>query len=410
MSLEQPALAAVVARLADPEIHLAAYGGVVFPLALIIEAPVIMMLAASTALSKDRASYLSLQRFMHRLSAGLTATHALMAFTPLYDVVVVGVMGVPPEIVEPARIGLQIMTPWTWAIAYRRFQQGVLIRFGHSRAVTVGTMIRLVAALAWLGFGYTVGDLSGIVVASATLTIGVVAEALYAAWRVRPVVRDEMEPGDPAEPLRGRPFLDFYVPLAMTSLITLVVQPIGSAAISRMPDALASLAVWPVVNSLAFLFQSVGLAYQEVVVAMLGRPRARTALRHFATVLSLATTALVVLLAATPLSGLWFAGVSGLSRELSDMAGVALWLAVPIPAMRAMQSWYQGVLVHVRRTGPITESVAVFLLVCTAVMWAGVETAAGTGVYVAVIAFSVGRMAQTAWVLVRSRPARRSLA
>ncbi len=53
MGLEGPAISAVIARLANPEINLAAYGGVVFPLALFIEAPIIMLLAASTALSTD---------------------------------------------------------------------------------------------------------------------------------------------------------------------------------------------------------------------------------------------------------------------------------------------------------------------------------------------------------------------
>jgi len=56
MGLEMPVVSAIMARLADPEIHLAAYGGVVFPIALIVEAPVIMLLAASVALAKDAAS------------------------------------------------------------------------------------------------------------------------------------------------------------------------------------------------------------------------------------------------------------------------------------------------------------------------------------------------------------------
>ena len=53
MAVEQPAIAAVVARLPDPEVGLGAYGGVVFPIALVVEAPVIMLLAASTELSRD---------------------------------------------------------------------------------------------------------------------------------------------------------------------------------------------------------------------------------------------------------------------------------------------------------------------------------------------------------------------
>ena len=41
MGMEVPALSAVIARLPDPEINLAAYGGVVFPLALLVESPII---------------------------------------------------------------------------------------------------------------------------------------------------------------------------------------------------------------------------------------------------------------------------------------------------------------------------------------------------------------------------------
>lgn len=54
MGVELPMISAVVARLPDQQVQLAAFGGVVFPLALLVEAPVIMMLAASTALSTNQ--------------------------------------------------------------------------------------------------------------------------------------------------------------------------------------------------------------------------------------------------------------------------------------------------------------------------------------------------------------------
>ncbi len=57
MSAELPILSAVVARLLHPEISLAAFGGVVFPIALVIESPIIMLLVASTALSSNWDSY-----------------------------------------------------------------------------------------------------------------------------------------------------------------------------------------------------------------------------------------------------------------------------------------------------------------------------------------------------------------
>ncbi len=85
MSIELPAINAIVARLANPEISLAAYGGVVFPIALIIEAPVIMLLAAATALSRDWASYQKLQKITLWMGGVLMALHILIAVTPLFD-------------------------------------------------------------------------------------------------------------------------------------------------------------------------------------------------------------------------------------------------------------------------------------------------------------------------------------
>lgn len=142
MAAEQPLLTAVIARMADQKVQLAAWGAVVFPVALVIEAPIIMLLAASTALCGDRQSYDKVRRFMLVAGASLTVLHVLVAFTPLFDLLTTHVLRTPAEAVEPARLGLKLMTPWTWAIAYRRFQQGVLIRFEHGRAVTAGTLVR----------------------------------------------------------------------------------------------------------------------------------------------------------------------------------------------------------------------------------------------------------------------------
>jgi hypothetical protein len=96
MGAELPALSAVVARLPNPEINLAAYGGIVFPLALIIESPIIMLLAASTALSKDLDSYQKIRRF--------TMVSGLCRACPgrLYPAVYLHcgtVLGAPPEII-----------------------------------------------------------------------------------------------------------------------------------------------------------------------------------------------------------------------------------------------------------------------------------------------------------------------
>ena len=405
MGVEIPLLSMVIARLADPEIHLAAFGGVVFPLALIIESPIIMLLAASTALSKDWASYARMRRFMMAAGAALTGLHILVAFTPLYDLLIVNIMQPPAEIIEPARLGLMIMTPWTWSIAYRRFNQGVLIRFGYSRSVGTGTLVRLSADIVVLTIGYLLKDVSGIVVGTAAQAAGVVSEALYVSLVVQPVLKDTLKLAPIVEPpLSWRTFAAFYFPLVMTSLLTLIANPLGSAAVSRMPQALLSLAVWPVINGLIFMLRSLGIAYNEVVVALLDIPHSSPNLKRFTQLLSGLTTLALILVAATPLASLWFGKISALSPQLEELAKTGLWLALPLPALNAMQSWYQGALLFSRRTNGITESVVIYLVVFFALLWAAILSQQFTGLYAVLFATSLSTAAQTVWLWLRSRP------
>ncbi len=405
MGAELPIVSAVVARLPNPEVNLAAYGGVVFPLALIIESPIIMLLAASTALSKDWASYRKVRSFMIAAGALLTAIHILIAFTPLYYVVAVKVIGVPQEVVEPARIGLMIMTPWTWAIAYRRFNQGVLIRFKHSTAVGLGTVVRLVTNGTVLATGYMIHNIPGIVVGASAVAVGVVSEAVYVGIVVHPVLQHELSPVPPADKLLSwRSFFAFYIPLVMTSLLIELANPIGSAALSRMPNPLASLAVWPVITGFIFILQGLGTAYNEVVVATLDQPRSYLNLKRFTTLLSAVTSAGLLIIAVTPLSAFWFGTITALPPDLSKLAQRSLWLALPMPALTVLQSWYQGAILHGRRTRGITESVVIYLLATAAILSAGVMWRRVAGLYVGLAALTLSTLIQVAWLWHRSHP------
>jgi len=410
MSLEGPALSIVIARLADPKIHLAAYGSLVFPLALLIEAPIIMLLAASTALCKDWTAYRKIRRFMHVSSATLTALHALVVFTPLYGLLVRGLIGVPEEIIGPGRIGLVVMLPWTYAIAYRRFNQGVLIRFGHSLTVGIGTAVRLLFDGAILAVGFTLQSIPGTTLATAAIIAGVVGEAVYAGWRVRPVLRNELpEASEPMNSLTYRSFFQFYVPLSLTTLILLAARPILTAAISRMPNPLDSLAVLPVVTSLTFLLRSTGVAYNEVVIAHLDAKGSARPLRRFAFGLTAGVTVGLLLVAATPLSNLWFGTITGLSGNLVLLARSGLWFALLLPGASALQSWLRGIVLHSRRTRSVTEATSIYFVLLVVVLWAGIAWGRYGGVYFGLAAMTLGETAATGWLAVRSRRARGAL-
>lgn len=205
MGIEIPMLTAFVARLPAEDIQLAAYGSVAFAIALVIEGPIIQLLAASTALCGDMDSFRKVRRFMYVSAGALTVLHLAIAFSPAYDFIANTLLGVPQEIVEPGRLGLQLLTPWTASIAYRRFYQGVLIRFERSKLVGVGTAIRLVALTVSLAVGsalayFEVLPIPGVAVGAAAVSIAVISEAAFIGWITRPVIQDRLVPNPSVDP------------------------------------------------------------------------------------------------------------------------------------------------------------------------------------------------------------------
>jgi hypothetical protein len=262
----------------------------------------------------------------------------------------------------------------------------------------------LVADVTVLAIGYSIGTIPGIVVATSAVAAGVISEAIYAGLRVRPVLQSELVHATRVEPeLTFNAFTVFYIPLVMTSLLSLIAQPIGSAAIWNMPRDLESSAVWPVVAGLIFMMRSLGIAYNEVVVALLDEPGAARTLRRFALYLAGALTGVLLLVVATPLSHFWFQQISGLSPDLTDLARAGLWFALPIPAMSVYQSWYQGAILHSRRTRAITEAVVIYLVTIAAMLWFGVANGVWTGLFVGLAAMTISMTLQTAWLWWRSR-------
>ena len=83
---------------------------------------------------------------------------------------------------------------------------------------------------------------------------------------------------------------------------------------------------------------------------------------------------------------------------------------LPIPILRVMQSWFQGILLNSKQTRGITEAVAVFMAVSILVLWVGVNWGKITGLYVGLVAFSASAFGRTLWLWFRAGPVLRQRA
>jgi hypothetical protein len=407
MAAEGPFLAAVIARLADPAFNLAAYG-VAFAFALLVESPVIMMMSASIALVEDGDSYRRLRRFAHGLSAAMTGVMLVLLLPPVFRAVMEGIVALPPEVARRTYLALLLLIPWPGAIGYRRFHQGLLIREGRTRLVAYGTIVRLCTMAAVATVLFVVGGLPGAAVGAAALSAGVVAEAIATRVMCRGAVRRVAASAPAApEPLSLGRIMGFYYPLALTSLIGLMLQPMLTFFMGRAPSPVESLAVFPVIHALSFVFRALGLSYQEVVIALSGRRFEHAApVRRFALALAVAVTGGYAVITATPLAVVWFGGVSGLTPELIAFAIVAALIIIPLPALTVLQSWQRGVLVNARRTAPATWATALEIGVVATLFPLLTARFGWTGVVSSGVAFVIGRLAAVVFLV---RPTARAM-
>jgi hypothetical protein len=411
MAAEGPFLAAVIARLPDPKFNLAAYG-VAFAFALLVEAPVIMIMSASTALVEDAVSFRKLRNFTYSLNAIISGVMLALLIPPVFDFVARSLIGLPEEIARLTHGALLILLPWPAAIGYRRFFQGLLIRDGKTRLVAYGTVVRLSSMAMTAVVMYSMLAVPGAYLGAAALSVGVCAEALAARLMARGTVRKVREthadePGA-AERLDYRRITDFYIPLALTSVIGLAVHPMVTFLLGRARYPVESLAVLPVVNSLSFIFRSMGLSYQEVAITLLGKNHEHfKELGRFALGLGLAASAALALIAFTPFAGVWFETISGLSPELTAFAIPPTRILVLLPALSVLLSFQRSILVQGRFTRPITAATAVEvagILLALALLTHGLGMVGATA---AAVAFLVGRLGGNGYLVL---PCRRVLA
>lgn len=395
MALEGPYVAAIVARMPEAARNLAAFG-VATSLAWLIESPIMMLLSAAAALVRDRASYFALRRFAHILNALVTVGMVILALPPVFAFVAERMIGLPHDIAHLAHIATAAMIFWPASIGYRRFYQGILVRHHLTRRVAYGTIVRLATmsiTAAVLAFAF---DVNGALVGALALLSGVVLEAIASRFMARHIVRTIVASSEIAEGtlLRQKEIARFYFPLALTSMLSMALGPLVTFGLGRGAAPLESLAVWPVVNSMVFLFRSGGVAFQEVGIALdSDREVGRTA-----TLLGMLASLLLALVALTPLEAVWFEQLSGLKPRLASFALLPVRILIFYPLLDYIVSFQRSRWILDRRTGIVTSATAIETVTLAATLFIAIGLFDTIGAVGGAMAMLAGRGAASGFL------------
>jgi hypothetical protein len=396
MAVENPFLTAIIARLDQPKYNLAAFG-VAFSFALIIEAPIIMIMSASTKLVTDKDAFYKLRRFTYFLNFLITAVLLVGLVPPIFYYVAETLIGLPPEVSKLTHIASILLIPWPAAIGFRRFYHGILIRDNLTRRVAYTTVVRLITMSGSALALYLMG-IPGAYVGAAALSMGVTLEAIAARIMVANSIRNLLEE-KPHEkqiertPLTYKSIFVFYYPLALMSMLSLGVHPIVTFFMGKSRMALDSLAVLPVVNALLFFFRSIGLSFTEVAIALLGEKNQHyIPLRNFAYILGLIALGILGIMAFTPLIKLWYTYVAGLTPALTDFSVLPTQLVVLLPVLTVWINVQRALLVNSKKTGPITWATIIEVGVIIASLQVCITYFDWVGAVAAAFAYTFGRL------------------
>lgn len=410
MSVEGPFLTALIARLPDPKYNLAAYG-VAFSFALIIEAPVIMMMSASIAIVKNKLTFNKLRVFTYTLNSAITLIFAILLLPFFFYFITLDLIGLPASVAELTHHSLIMLLPWPAAIGYRRFYQGILISNNLTRRVAYGTIIRLLTMSTTAVLLFTLTKIPGAVIGASSLAAAVVVEAIASRIMANELIK-KLKSGssefDPEHTIRYREIFSFYYPLAIMSLLNLGVQPFVTFFIGQSKYPIESYAVLPVVTSFLFIFRSLGLSYQEVVVALIGaKGEGYEQLKKFGAGLAIVLAGTLTIIAYTPLADLWFKGVAGLTDELADFAKFPLMIISVFPMLTVLVSFQRAILVSNKSTKPISVGTLAEFIGIIIVLFISIKYFYLVGAVAATMSFMIGRILANVYL---AFPAKKALA
>lgn len=400
MAAEGPAIAAFIARMDDPKINLAAYG-IAFSLGLILEAPVIMLMSVSTALVRSRQSLLKLRQFTRFLNGIMTAGMLICLIPGVFATLMSG-LRLEQVVADQVYSALIFLLPWPASIGFRRFYQGLIIGHGSTRLITLGTVVRLIFNLFSCVLLYQFGSVSGAELGTIALSIGVISEALAIYWFSRSVryqIMNEQQTSLKEDLLTYRRIFKVYIPLALSTIVVLCIQPMITFFVSFCRSPLESLAVLPVINSFMFIFRCLALSWQDVVIALIGdKYEGFPQLQKFGFKIMTGILSFLLIISFSPLGDMWFRNIAGLSEDLVQMSRTPLKILILVPCVSVMMSAYRAVAIKMEDTLRVTWATILEISTVPVVMYLG-GLEQWTGVMAGAMAVAIGRSLSSGFLI-----------
>jgi hypothetical protein len=307
---------------------------------LFISSPSYQNHTVTMAMVRGRRSLFGVLLFILLIAIYVSLMLGLIAYSALGDLVLVSLLGIPPEVAEEARKALMVMTFLPFFTGMRGFSQGMLIRARRTGLVSFATGVRV----GGLFFFLFIGTLwfAGAQLGAFALVSCVVTETLvisWLAWRVHPPLQRGGGEKSTADILR------YALPLAYSSCLQQTIPLLISAIIGRLHDGALALAAFGVIRGFLFLLAGPMRNLQQTYMTLVKTVTDYRTLVHFSIGLSLVLGG-IILLTAGPLHELILGRLLGVAPDLRDYLRLSLAACALFPFMYSvtnlLRGWFSG--------------------------------------------------------------------
>jgi Na+-driven multidrug efflux pump len=170
-------------RLAHPDLALAAFG-VVNALKSLVASPLRNMAQTAQALVHSRHDMHVILRFAHRVTLVYAVLVGIMFYTPLREVILSGIMGLPTALSTYATPGVQMVLLVVIAWGYASLFRGLLAAMRRTGAIAGSAVMRLLVVTAVGSVTLIAPNLNGAAVGVAAVGAAFLTEALILGLRL----------------------------------------------------------------------------------------------------------------------------------------------------------------------------------------------------------------------------------
>ncbi|MGW8312972.1 MAG: hypothetical protein ACWGOL_07075 [Desulfuromonadales bacterium] len=172
----------------------------------------------------------------------------------------------------------------------------------------------------------------------------------------------------------------FFFPLLLNVQFMSVSHSIINAGLARLENAVVLLAGFSVAMVLHLFVASPSYQNHTITIAMVRGRKSLTAMALFVVLIASWVSALLALLAFSPVGIFVLEHIIGVTRDVAAGARDALGIMVFLPFITGLRGICQGIVIRARRTGLVSFATAVRIVMLFAYLWLGQIWFSGTKV------------------------------